>query len=274
MKRISASWARGIALVGFLGAAGPAWACDIALRYHVVPASQQTDVPLNARVSMLAVRNLAQSFNWVREGANGAVENVPFKLSWRPGNGTHENAELVPESPLVANSRYRVELKQQGGEPYPLTSFTTGTSQDGTPPAAPAVTVGKIIPYVPPDEASGAECYVGTGFARLTFGSEGAATYLLHEGETLLAAGLPQETSLAFSCPAPAREIRATLTAVDLAGNMSEPVPVTIEQRCSRDSRLVGCSASGGAGGLLMAVLAWGALMWQRRRANRPAASG
>jgi hypothetical protein len=266
MKRISASWAWGIALVAFLGVAGSSWACDIALWYHVIPEPQQTDVPLNARVSMLVARGAATSFAWLREGPNGSVENVPFTLSWRPGDGTHENAELVPESPLAENSRYRIELQQQGGEPYALTSFTTGTSQDATPPAAPTVTVGKIVPYVPRDDASGAECFVDTGFARLSASSEGAATYLLREGETLLAAGLPEEVSLAFSCPADDRKIRATLTAVDLAGNMSEPVPVTIEQRCVRDSPLGGCSASGSAGGLLLAALAWGTLTWQRRR--------
>jgi hypothetical protein len=269
MKRISASWARAIALVGFLGAAGPSWACDIALWYHVVPEAEQTDVPLNAHVSMLVIRSPTLTFSWVREGPNGSVENVPFKLSWRPGDGTHENAELVPESPLAENSRYRIELKQQGGEPYALTSFTTGSSQDGTAPAAPSVTVGKIVPYVPPDEASGGECFVGTGFARFTASSEGATTYLLHEGETLLAAGLPSEASLAFSCPAADRKLQATLTAVDLAGNMSEPVPVTIEQRCVRSSHLGGCSTSGSAGGLLLAALAWVALTWQRRRMTR-----
>lgn len=266
MKRISASWAWGIALVGFLGAAGSSWACDIALWYHVVPEAQQTGVPLNVHVSMLVFRSPTHSFTWVREGPNGSEENVPFKLSWRPGDGTHENAELVPESPLAANSRYRIELKQQGGQPFTLTTFTTGGSQDGTPPAAPAVTVGKIVPYVPEDEASGAECFVGTGFARLTASGEGATTYLLHEGETLLAAGLPSEASLAFSCPAADRKIQATLTAVDLAGNMSEPVPVTIEQRCVRNSILGGCSTSGSAGGLLLAALAWVALTWKRRR--------
>ncbi len=266
MKRISAGWIWGMALVGFLGTASASWACDIALWYHVVPEAQQTNVPLNARVSMLVVKSANVSFTWVREGANGSVENVPFTLSWRPGDGKHENAELVPESPLVANSRYRIELKLQGGDPFPITSFTTGSSQDATAPVAPAVTVGKIVPYVPHDEASGAECFVGTGFARLTASSEGATTYLLHEGETLLAAGLPSEASLAFSCPADDRKIRATLTAVDLAGNMSEPVPVTLEQRCVRDSPLGGCSTSGGAGGLLLAALAWVALMWKRRR--------
>jgi hypothetical protein len=219
---------------------------------------------------MLIVKSPNISFTWLRESPDGSVENVPFKLSWRPGDGTHENAELVPESPLAASSRYRIELKQQSVEPYTLTSFTTGTSQDGSPPVVPSVTVGKIVPYVPPEEASGAECFVGTGFARLTASSEGAATYVLHEGETLLAAGLPEEASLAFSCPAANREIRATLTAVDLAGNMSEPVTVTFEQRCSRESRLGGCSASGGAGGLLLAALAWGALAWQRRSLATP----
>jgi uncharacterized protein (TIGR03382 family) len=267
MKRISASWARAIALVGFLGASGVAWACDIALWYHVVPALQQTGVPLNARVSLLTVRTQSLSFNWLRENPDGSVENVPFKLTWRPGNGKHDNAELVPESPLAASSRYRIELKQQSNEPYFLTTFTTGTSQDASPPEAPAVTAGKIVPYVPRDDASGAECYVDTGFARLTARSEGAATYLLHEGETLLAAGLPEDASLAFSCPGTDRKIQATLTAVDLAGNMSEPVPFTFEQRCTRESRLGGCSASGGAGGLL-AVLALAALAWQRRRAS------
>ncbi|HYH99713.1 hypothetical protein [Hyalangium sp.] len=266
MKRISASWARGIALVGFLGAAGPSWACSIALWYHVVPASQQTDVPLNAHVSLLVIRNPASSFTWVHENSNGSVEDVPFTLSWRPGNGTHENVELVPDAPLAANSQYRIELKQQGGDPITLSSFTTGNSQDGTPPAVPSVTVGKIVPYVPPEEASGAECFVGTGFARLTASSEGAATYLLHEGETLLAAGLPADASLAFSCPAADREIRATLTAVDLAGNMSEPVPVTFEQRCSRSSRLGGCSTSGSAGGLMLAALAWLAMTRPSRK--------
>jgi uncharacterized protein (TIGR03382 family) len=268
MKRISASWARGIALVGFLGTAGSSWACSIAPWYHAVPAPEQTDVPLNAHVSMLVIRNQALSFTWVREGANGSVEDVPFTLSWRPGDGMHENAELIPDAPLAANSRYRIELKQQGGEPFTINSFTTGNSQDGTPPAVPSVTVGEIVPYVPPEEASGMECFVGTGFARLTASSEGAATYLLHEGETLLAAGLPAEANLAFSCPAADREIRATLTAVDLAGNMSEPVPVTFEQRCSRSSRLGGCSTSGGVGGLMLAALAWVALTWQRRRAT------
>jgi hypothetical protein len=218
---------------------------------------------------MLVARSANNSFIWLREGPNGSVENVPFTLSWRPGDGTHENVELVPESPLVENSRYRIELKHQGGEPFALTSFTTGTSQDATPPAAPTVTVGKIVPYVPRDAASGAECFVDTGFARLSARSDGAVTYLLREGEMLLAAGLPEEVSLAFSCPAADRKIRATLTAVDLAGNMSEPVPVTIEQRCVRDSLLGGCSASGSAGGLLLAALVWGALMWQRRRATR-----
>jgi len=264
MKRISASWARAIAVVGFLGTAGSAWACSIALWDHIVPAPQQTDVPLNARVSMLIFTQPAPSFAWVREGPDGALEEVPFKLSWRPGNGTHENAELVPEFPLAANSRYLIELKQQGGGSITLTSFTTGTSPDGTPPTVPSVTVGKIVPYVPPEEASGMECFVGTGFARLSASSEGAATYLLREGETLLAAGLPEEVSLAFSCPADDRKIRATLTAVDVAGNMSEPVPVTIEQRCVRDSLLGGCSASGSAGGLLLAALVWGTLTWRR----------
>jgi uncharacterized protein (TIGR03382 family) len=267
MKRISASWVRGIALVGFLGTAGSAWACSIALWYHVVPEPQQTDVPLNARVSVLVARNPTSSFTWVHEGPNGSVTDVPFTLSWRPGDGTHENVELIPDAPLAASSRYRVEWKPQGGDSFTLTSFTTGHSQDGTPPALPSVTVGEIVPYVPPDEASGAECYVGTGFARLTASSEGAATYLLHEGEKLLAAGLPSESSLAFSCPAVARKIRATLTAVDVAGNMSQPVPVTFEQRCSRTSGLGGCSTSGGAGGLMLAALVWVALTWQRRRA-------
>jgi hypothetical protein len=272
MKRISASWARAMALVGFLGTAGSAWACSIAFWDHIVPAPQQTDVPLNARVSLLIIKQPAPSFAWVREGPGGALEEVPFKLSWRPGNGTHENAELVPESPLAASSRYLIELKQQGGGSITLTSFTTGTSPDGTPPTVPSVTVGEIVPYVPSEEASGMECFVGTGFARLTARSEGAATYLLHEGETLLAAGLREEASLAFSCPAADRKVRATLTAVDMAGNMSEPVPVTFEQRCVRDSLLGGCSASSGAGGLLLAALAWGTLTWQRRRATRKAA--
>jgi uncharacterized protein (TIGR03382 family) len=268
MKRISASWARAIALVGFLGAAGTAWACDIAIWYHVAPAPEQTEVPLNARMSLLVFKSQSLSFNWLRENPDGSVENVPFKLTWRPGTGNHDNVELVPEQPLAANSRYRIELKQQNVEPpYPLTTFTTGTSQDASPPAAPAVTVGEIVPYVPSDDASGAECYVDTGFARLTARGEGAATYLLHEGETLLAAGLPENASLAFSCPGTDRKIQATLTAVDLAGNMSEPVPFTFEQRCTRESLLGGCSASGGAGGLL-AVLAMGALVWQRRRAT------
>ncbi len=268
MKRISASWARGSALVGALCIASTSWACDIAFWYHIVPGMQQTDVPLNARVSTLIIKGPDFSFSWLREGSNGSVENVPFQLTWRPGNGTHENVELVPESPLAENSRYRIELKQPGVEPYTITSFTTGTSQDGTPPATPAVTVGKIIPYVPPEEASGAECFVGVGFSRLTFSSEGAATYLLREGETVLAAGLPEDASLAFSCPAADRKIQATLTAVDVAGNMSEPVPVTFEQRCSPESRLPGCSASGGAGGLVLSVLAWGWLAWRRRRAS------
>jgi uncharacterized protein (TIGR03382 family) len=267
MKRISASWARAIALVGFLGATGAAWACDIAVWYHLVPAPEQTEVPLNARVSLLVIRNQFLSFNWLRENPDGSVENVPFKLTWKPGNGTHDNAELVPEQPLAASSRYRIELKQQSGEAYPLTTFTTGTSQDASPPAAPAVTAGEIVPYVPRDDASGAECYVDKGFNRLTFRGEGAATYLLHEGETLLAAGLPEQASLAFSCPGTDRKIQATLTAVDVAGNMSEPVPFTFEQRCKRESRLGGCNASGGAGGLL-AVLALGAWAWQRRRAS------
>lgn len=268
MKRISASWARGIALVAFLGVAGSSWACDIALWYHVIPEPQQTDVPLNARVSMLLVRSPALSFTWLREGPNGSVENVPFRLSWRPGDGTHENAELVPESPLAENSKYRIELKLQGNDPFSLTSFTTGTSQDATPPTAPTVTVGKVVPYVPRDEASGAECFVDTGFARLSVSSEGAATYLLREGETVLAAGLPEEVSLGFSCPADDRKVRATLTAVDVAGNMSEPVPFTFEERCSRTSLLNGCSASGSAGGLLLVALVWVALTWQRRRAT------
>lgn len=258
-------------MVGFLGVAGSSWACDIALWYHVVPEPQQTDVPLNTHVSMLVARSANLSFIWVREGPNGSVENVPFTLSWRPGDGTHENAELIPEAPLAENSRYRIELKQQSGEPYIFTSFTTGTSQDATPPAAPTVTVGKIVPYVPRDAASGSECFVDTGFARLSASSAGAATYLLHEGETLLAAGLPKEVRLAFSCPAADRKIQATLTAVDLAGNMSEPVPVTFEQRCVRDSFLGGCSASGGTGVLLLAALVWGPLTWQRRRATRKA---
>jgi hypothetical protein len=254
--------------MALLGVAGSSWACDIALWYHVIPEPQQTGVPLNAHVSMLVARSATASFTWLREGPSGSVENVPFKLSWRPGDGTHENAELVPESPLTENSRYRVELKLQGNEPFILTTFTTGTSQDATPPAAPTVTVGKVVPYVPRDEASGAECFVDTGFARLSASSEGAATYLVHEGETLVAAGLPEEASLAFSCPADDRKVRATLTAVDVAGNMSEPVPFTFEERCSRSSLLGGCSASGSAGGLLLAALAWVALTWQRRNAT------
>ncbi|KFE71325.1 hypothetical protein [Hyalangium minutum] len=261
MKRISASWAWGIALAGFLGAAGPSWACDIALWYHVVPKQQQTEVPLNAHVSLLTFKSATRSFAWLREGPNGSVENVPFTLSWKPGDGTHENAELIPESPLAANSRYRIELLQQGGGPITLTSFTTGSSEDGTAPAAPSVTVGKILPYVPQEEASGAECFVETGFARLTASSAGAVTYLLHEGDTLLAAGLPAEASLAFSCPAANRTIRGTLTAVDLAGNRSEPVPVTLEQRCVRESPWGGCSTSGSTGGLVLLALAWVAVM-------------
>jgi uncharacterized protein (TIGR03382 family) len=258
----------GIALVGALCVASTSWACSIAFWYHIVPGMQQTDVPLNARVSTLIFNRPGLSFSWLREGSNGSVENVPFKLTWRPGDGMHENAELVPESPLAANSRYRIELKQPGVEPSTITSFTTGTSQDGTPPVTPAVTVGKIIPYVPPEEASGAECFVGVGFSQLTFRSEGAATYLLREGETVLAAGLPEDASLAFSCPAADRKIQATLTAIDVAGNMSKPVPVSFEQRCSKESRLPGCSASGGAGGLLLTVLAWSWLAWRRRRAS------
>jgi hypothetical protein len=270
MKRISAGWARGVALVAFLGVAGSSWACDIALWYHVIPEPQQTDVPRNARVSLLVVRRETDSFTWLRESPDGSVENVPFTFSWRPGNGTHANAELIPESPLAENSKYRIELKRQGGEPLTLTSFTTGTSQDTTPPAAPKATVGEVVPYVPRDEASGAECFLDTGFARLSVSSEGAATYLLREGETVLAAGLPEEVSLGFSCPADDRKVRATLTAVDVAGNMSEPVPVTFEERCSRTSLLGGCSTSGSAGGLLLAALAWGVLTWQRRTATQP----
>jgi MYXO-CTERM domain-containing protein len=262
MMRAFSKCAAAVGLTMFLASAGAAWACSIALWYHAVPEHDATGVPLNGRVSVLLNAGSQPTFHWVREGAT--EEQVPFTVEQAAGDGNFENLQLVPTSPLAASARYRVEVSLQG-EKMTVTTFTTGEAEDHTPPGAPSLEVGEIVSYVSEKDKTGGECWVGTGFVRLTATAEGAAHFVLRQGETTLAAGVPSKFSLAYACPAPDRQVEASLVAVDLAGNQSQPVPVQFTQRCVRESPF-GCSVAGGAGGGVLGLLSVLLVAGGRRR--------
>lgn len=234
------------ALVGFLGSAGAAWACSQALWWNAVPEDQATGVPLNARISIFKISDPSFPLSLQRMKPDETFEDVAVTVVQRPGNGTLPNVELVPDAALEPNTRYRV-LIAAGSDPAPVSTFTTGTDRDDTAPAAPTFEKGELVPYTPREAASGGECFTNTGFMRFTAGSNEAATFMLKEGGDIIAAGLPSQASLAFSCPASDRTIEGELYAVDTAGNVSPPTSVTLQQRCVRSSPLTGCSATSAA---------------------------
>jgi uncharacterized protein (TIGR03382 family) len=262
MKRVISGWAVAFGLAMFLGHAGSAWACSMALWYHVVPEHGAADVPLNARISVLISGGGQPAFRLFREANAAADEEVAFTISTAPGDNTYQNVVLVPDAPLAAHTRYRVELAHHGDQGI-VTSFTTGDAADTAAPAAPTVEVRDAVPYVPRGQATGGECYVGTGFVHLSAHSDEPSTFLLRQGATTIAAGLPSELRLAISCPAPDRKVDATIIAVDLAGNESEPVAVQYTERCVKESAF-GCSAAGGTGVGVLALLGLGLLLRRR----------
>lgn len=270
MKRMSLKkWSGAVAVAAFLGSAGASWACSIALWSHVVPVDEATGVPLNARISVLKNSSPTWTISLERLLPDGTTEAVPATVVNRPGTGTHQSVELVPDAPLAPNARYRASIGGDGLDATPMTTFTTGEATDEAAPSTPTLTVTETIPYTPNRQARGAECFTDTGFLRFTVESEGAAAFMLKKGEEVIAAGLPKEGSLAFTCPGADRTIEADLYAVDVAGNTSDPQPVTLEQRCVPETPMVGCSSVPGPSAAGLLALVSGALWWTRRRTAR-----
>ncbi len=237
----------------FLGSASAAWACSMALWHSVVPTDGATDVPLNAQVSV-ALHDHGEGLGLYRVLADESLEEVSTTRTQRPGSNGYPQVLLVPEASLNPNARYVVTSEFTGD----VTRFTTGTTEDHTPPAPPTFELGEPVPYTPASSPqSGGACWVDTGFLRYTARSEGAATFTLYEERSFVASGLPPEGSLSFECPAKSRTYEAELVAVDLAGNESEPVRVTLEEKCVKETPAYGCSAAASAPGVAALAL-WG----------------
>lgn len=253
----------GLTVGATLASASAAWACSIAPWYSVTPGYEAVDVPRNARVTLLGMQT-GQDAQWALERVlpDGTGEPVAVTVRTAPGSGTHGYVELRPAQPLQASTQYRVT--SAWGE---LSRFTTGPSEDTTPPARPTFQDDGIDPYLPSESPqAGAACWVERGFTRFTLKSEGAAHFRLErESGEIVAAGLPENGSLSYKCPAPAKRYEARLIAVDSAGNESAPVEVEIEEKCVRDTGL-GCSAAGGGAGLWALLGLAGLLRGARRR--------
>ncbi len=247
-----------VATVAILFAGTDAQACRSKTVFAHSPPKGATGVPLNAKISVLVQRGLEPEvrLKWTKTTVSGGVHRrierpVAATATQRPGPGTHVNLELVPEQPLAPGTTYVIE------GPWDFsTEFTTGEADDTTPPPRPTFTQQSIEPYVHEGSRSdGSACWVGLGFIHYAAQSEGATTFRIEREGGESGFGLPAGGRLAFSCPAKKRTVQAKLYAVDLAGNVSEPQPITLDEQCIPEDDGTGCTAaSSGLPGVLLAA--------------------
>lgn len=181
-----------------------------------------------------------------------AAQPIPFDLE-RTGLAGSILVELRPKSMLERNHRIEVSI-----DSVTVANFTVNVGSDSVPPGTPNLTV------VPATSASAPTCGI-SGFEVQASLLNEPGLYLVEEDGEVVAADLLSPIFV----PASARSTRVRITAVDLAGNRSNPtgeqvvLPDLVDGNTVNAGRSevpttqLACTCLGTAGG----VSAWGLLL-------------
>lgn len=249
----------------------------------LMPAADATDIPLNARIWIgeeeLSGRSaVAWGLTHPRLVDTTTDVEVPLKESVLQSDS---GSVLVytPESKLLPNHTYRLD-----GDDQTVLSFTTGTTEDTTPPEPPRVLSEEFI-----SDAADFELFESSCGSTSTYGARyslaftglvavidvrhradiptefgdisvpGLVTPGTNAGEATIFVGTPAWCGGVQVSPGSQTELR--FGTYDIAGNFSgftDPLPVKIPSGC-------GCASGSEASSVLLLGMAL--LHWKRKRA-------
>ena len=245
--------------------------------YIEAPADGDESVPLNAHV-FLRWHNLSSNPSeiYLFDGQN-RIDLIAESLPWaRPYIST---VRLTPSQALTPLTVY--EIISDGGADYVIATFKTGSEMDDAAPSRPQIGDVTIAPMPSRDDAD--ECgsqYLVRRFAfAIGVASEEPVVYEVTEGDQVLASAASAPLVGVVNCAdrdnntadyhetfevAPgAHALR--ISAVDRAGNRSDPVEIAFYVDCPPESFGCRTGSGGSSASWLLSVCALAHLCWRRR---------
>jgi len=232
--------AAAIALAPLAFVAGDARACTIVLPHLVLPAL--VPAPINAHIW---VENAFDDESFVvRPAVPRGTQDAAVATDARLWNGWAKMIELVPRAQLDPSRRYEVwsrgsRWEGNGKAPYLVGTFVTSDAVDSTPPARPVV-----APTARATVKWSSECGVGEVKAPIATPADQGSGELLYaiwhsdaDGhihydrapDRVVTAGPTGKPAFAYTQGSAFQNVKKLgLRAMDLAGNLSEPVEIAL----------------------------------------------